>query len=134
MPADAGDASHQVAEPGAVRNPARGAALAQPAEIHELHVEPADRARFAEHLALQPAGGIPGRLPAHGGIERKDQPAALAGFDRGRKRAGTLQECIDLGTRRRRGRLVVCPARDWCLVAFRRHLEPVPGAAPGVEL
>ena len=73
------DASHQVAEPGAVRHPARGAAFVQPAEVDELHVEPADRRRLAEHLGLQPAGGIPGRLAAHGGVEREDQPAALAG-------------------------------------------------------
>ena len=27
--------------------------------------------------ACKRAGGVPGRLPAHGGVERKNQPAAL---------------------------------------------------------
>ena len=45
MAALASDARHQVAEAGAVRDPARGAAFVQAAEIDELHVEPADRSQ-----------------------------------------------------------------------------------------
>ena len=38
----------------------------------------ADRGRLAEHVGLQRAGCIPGRLPAHGGVEREDQAPARA--------------------------------------------------------
>ena len=76
----------------------------KPAIIDELHVEPADRRRFAEHVRLQPTGRVPSRLAAHGGVEREDQPATLAGGD-GRARALDLrEECIDLGARRVRSR------------------------------
>ena len=70
---------HQLGEPLGLRHPARGPAFVQAAVVDELDVEPADRRRLAEHVGLQPAGGIPGRLPAHGGVEREDQPAALPG-------------------------------------------------------
>ena len=126
MPAAAIDAPHQVAQPSAVRHPARGAALVQSTKVHKLHIEPADRRRLAEHLALQLASRVPGRLPAHCGIEREDQPPALSRFYRWSKRAGALDERIDLGTRRRRRRRLA--GACWsgcrivgCLVAFACH-------------
>ena len=99
------DARHQFREPLACRNPARGAAFAQAAEINQLDIEPADAGRFAEHVGLQGAGRIPGRLPAHGGIERKDQPPALAIRGRGPERAHAFDERVNLRPRgdRRRG-------------------------------
>ena len=101
------DPRHQLGEPLGLRHPARGAAFGETAIVDELHVEPADRRRLAEHVGLQPAGGIPHRLPAHGGVEREDQPAALAG--RGRRRRGLSP---GPGTRRSR--------RAWRLAAGAR--------------
>ena len=79
----------------------------EPAVIDELDVESADRRGLAEHVGLQPAGRVPGRLPAHGGIEREDQPPALAGGGRRPERAHLRQERVDVGARRRRRRLHV---------------------------
>ncbi len=72
------DARHQRGEFLGSRDPAGGAAFAQAPEIDQLDIEPAGACRLAEHVGLQRAGGIPGRLPAHGGVEREDQPPALA--------------------------------------------------------
>ena len=76
------DARHHFGESFGLRHPARGAAFVQPAVVQELHVEPADGRSLAEHIGLQTAGRIPQRLAAHGGVERKDQPAAAAGRNR----------------------------------------------------
>src|SRR5215208_1300542 len=70
------DSRHQVGEFIGLCDPAGGTAFAEAAVIDELHIETADRRRLPEHVGLQPAGGVPGRLPAHGGVERKDEPAA----------------------------------------------------------
>ena len=59
-----------------VGDPARGAGLAVAAVVDELHLEPAGARRGVEHRRLQPAGEVPGRLAAHGGVEREDQPPA----------------------------------------------------------
>ena len=79
MAATAIDALHQRAEPRRLGDPWRGAAFRKAAIIDELDIEPAGGGRFAKHIGLQPTGAIPGRLPAHGGIQRKNQPAALTG-------------------------------------------------------
>ena len=92
MAAAAIDALHQRAEPPGLGNPGRGAAFRKAAIIDELDVEPAGGSRFAKHIGLQPAGAVPGRLPAHGGIERENQPAALTGLDRRAERFDALQE------------------------------------------
>ena len=52
-----------------------GAALVEAAIIDQADVETAERGRLAKHVGLQRAGHVPGRLPAHGRIEREDQPA-----------------------------------------------------------
>ena len=52
--------------------------------------------RFAEHLGLQHAGLIPGRLPAHGRIKRKNQPSAPAGLDRRVERVDASEERLKL--------------------------------------
>ena len=98
------DAAHQRGELVARRHPAGGAALGEPAEIDQLDIEPADRRRLAEHVALQRAGGVPGRLPAHGGVEREDQPPAFAGGRRRAERAHFVEEGLDLGLGRSRRR------------------------------
>jgi len=103
--ASAVDLLHQPAELARIGNPARSAAFGQPAIIEELNVQPADRGGLIKHVALQTAGGIPHRLAAHGGVERKDQPAALAGRRGRAERFHLVEKGIDLRARRRRGRL-----------------------------
>src|ERR1700759_3054131 len=100
MPALAADAAHQVAEPRRIRGPARRPTFGKAAEIDELHFEAADATCLREHVALELAGEVPGRLPAHGGVEREDQPLPLrmsAGLGQG-LRLG--QELGDGGARR----------------------------------
>ena len=110
MPAAAIDLLHQIGETLGLRHPARGAAFGETAVIDQLHVEPADRRRLAEHIGLQVAGRIPHRLAAHGGVEREDEPPALAGGGCWREAFHLGQEGIDLGTpgRRRRRMAAVC--------------------------
>ena len=62
------------------------------AEIDELDVEAAERRRGFEHFRLKRLGEIPGRLPAHGGVEGEDQPAAA-----GRPARGNLFRRLDEG-------------------------------------
>ena len=106
------DLLHQPAELARVRHPARGAAFGEPAVIDELHVEPADRRRLAEHVGLQPAGGVPHRLPAHGGVERKDQPAALAGLRRPGRATSPASRNASISARERGRRRLVAAARS----------------------
>jgi hypothetical protein len=49
------DAGHQVGQTPRIVDPAAGPALAEAAEIDQLHIEPADRRRLVEHLRLQRA-------------------------------------------------------------------------------
>ena len=115
MAAAAIDLRHQRAEPRRLGDPGRGAAFGEAAIIDELDIEAADGGGFAEHVGLQPAGGIPGRLPAHGGVEREDQPAALAGLGRWAERVDPAQEGIDLGAGgRRRSRRCDRSGRSAC--------------------
>ena len=82
---------------GGVGRPAARLAFAEAAVIDELDVEPAERRRRLEHLALDMAGAIPARLTARRRIERKDQPAAPACRTRRRGALEVAQERIDLG-------------------------------------
>ena len=93
----------------------------EPAEIDQLDIEPADRRRLAEHVGLQRAGGVPGRLPAHGGVEREDQPPAFAGGRRRAERAHLVDECLDLrpGRGRRRGAVFAHGRKFTSIRAFR---------------
>ena len=93
------DARHQRGEFLGTGDPARGAALAKPTEIDQLNIEPAGLGCLAEHIGLQGAGAIPGRLPAHGGVEREDQPPTLAAGRGGAEPAHALNEFGDLGPR-----------------------------------
>ena len=111
------DLLHQRRQRGRFRHPARRPALVRAAEIEELDVEPADRLGFQEHVRLQPAGGVPGRLPAHGGVERKDQPATAPGRRTRARTRGPWRE-------KRRSRRARWP---W---PARRHDRPAPGCAP----
>ena len=77
------DLAHQPRQFVAVRDPAAGAAFVQAAIIHQADIEAADRRRLAEHVGLQRAGHVPGRLPAHGRVEREHQPAACRRSRRG---------------------------------------------------
>jgi hypothetical protein len=41
-----------------------------------LHVEPANLLHGTKHIGLKPEGDIPGWLPAHRRVHRKDEPSA----------------------------------------------------------
>jgi hypothetical protein len=72
------DLAHQLCQLRAVGDPAGGATLVQPTIVHEPDIQTAESCRLAEHVGLQRASHVPCRLPAHGCIERKYQPAAAA--------------------------------------------------------
>ena len=127
MAAAAIDPRHQRAEPRRLGDPRRGAAFGKTAIIDELDIEAADGGGFAEHVGLQPARGVPGRLPAHGGIEREDEAAAFAGHGRRAERVDTAQEGIDLGAggrgRSRRVMIGAVFAHRGTLAAFRHGIK-----------
>jgi hypothetical protein len=93
------DARHQFAQAPRLRNPGRSAAFHKPAIINELDLETAAGGRFLEHVRLEDAGLIPGRLPAHCRVEREHEPAAA----RRTESVDLAEEGIELGTRRGRG-------------------------------
>src|ERR1043166_9399120 len=119
--AAAGNPAHEAGEARAVGDPAGRATFVEAAVVNELHLEPADRRRLAEHLALELAGGIPGRLAAHGGVKREDQPPALAGFEGRRQGTGAGDEGVDLRARGGSGRLTGPRCRSRSAVAILCH-------------
>src|SRR3546814_9830840 len=76
LAAQAADRRHLARERCGVGYPGAGLALAEAAVEDELHVETADRGGRMEHLGLDPAGTVPGRLAARRRIQREHQPAA----------------------------------------------------------
>ena len=76
MAAAAVDAGHQLLQRFGVGDEFRCAALAKTAKIDQLDLERPGLADGVEHLGLQRAGEIPGRLAAHRRVEGKDQPAS----------------------------------------------------------
>src|SRR5262249_22999906 len=89
-------------------DPAARTTLVEAAIIDETNIKGAERSRLAEHVGLQRAGHVPGRLSAHGGIEREDQAATRAlgmGGHRARLRdkGGNLVCRGRLGVRQRAG-------------------------------
>src|SRR5262245_26317246 len=101
------DARHQVREFVTLRDPAGRTAFAQAPEIDELNVETAYARRLAEHVRLQSAGGIPGRLAAHCRVEREDQPAAMPGCSRRTESAHLLNKGFDFRSGRNRRRTLL---------------------------
>ena len=99
LPAAAIDARHQFTEPLWLGDPSRCAAFGEPSVIDELKIESADAGRFAKHFSLKLTGLVPGRLPAHCGVEREDEPASLAGFDYGIERSNLAQKRVNVGAR-----------------------------------
>ena len=91
------DARHQFAEPLWLGDPARCTAFSEPSVIDELKIESADGGRFAIHFCLKLTRLVPGRLPAHGRVERKDEPPARAGWRRFWCALQIVQKRIDLG-------------------------------------
>src|SRR5262249_1689347 len=73
---DAGDAAHGCTELLTVALPPRCLTLLA-AVVHELDLETADAGCLGEHVGLQFAGAVPGRLSAHRGIEREHKSAGL---------------------------------------------------------
>ena len=88
---------HQPLQRRGVADEFRRLAFAQAAEIDELDVERAGLADGVEHLGLQRAGHIPGRLAAHRGVERQDQPADLPHASRATAFAWRTKASISLG-------------------------------------
>src|SRR5690242_17332319 len=72
MTSPAFDPLHQCGEALGPRYPEGCAAFSETTVVDQLDIEAADGRRFAKHVCLQPACGVPQRLPAHGRIERKD--------------------------------------------------------------
>src|SRR5262249_13905004 len=94
FPGRAHDLRHGFGQLGGVRDPAGGAAFTEAAVVEELHVELADGGDFAEHIGLEGTGGIPGWLPASGGVEGEDEaavPGRCAVFDQ------VLEKRVDFG-------------------------------------
>src|SRR5260370_23075828 len=79
------------------RHPFARLALRDAAIEDELDLEPTERGGGFEHLALDTAGAVPGRLAAGGGVECKDQPPAPATRVRGRCLLQLVKKLFDLG-------------------------------------
>ena len=86
---------HHRAQSRSAGHKGRGPALAKAAEIDELDRQPAQSARSLEHLSLQALRKIPGRLAAHGGVERENQPSMP--FNKGRDALGRVEKGVDGG-------------------------------------
>src|SRR5262245_59594391 len=97
LAADTGDGTHCAMQVDGGGQPAARLALAKAAVIDELDVETAKRGRRLEHLALDAAGAIPGRLAARRRIERENEPAAATARSCGRHPLQLVEERIDLG-------------------------------------
>src|SRR3546814_20195330 len=92
LAAQAADRRHLARERCGVGYPGAGLALAEAAVEDELHVETADRGGRLEHLGLDPAGTVPGRLAARRRIQREHPPAAARPGPRRRRRRDTLHK------------------------------------------
>ena len=91
------DFHHQRAEVPAAAEEAGGFALAEAPVIDQLNLKAAMRGGRREHRGLKALRQIPGGLPAHRRIERKDQAAAPGRRRRGLARRG--DELIDIRLR-----------------------------------
>ena len=94
MAAPTVDGAHEFTEPVRVADPFAGPALSKAAKIDQLDVKPADFGAAMKHFGLKLAGAVPGRLPAHGGIEGEDEAPTLAGP---RQHCGKLARLADKG-------------------------------------
>src|SRR5215472_14754983 len=90
-------AAHDPVQIGGGRHPAARLAFRKAAVIDELDLEPAECRRRLEHLALDTAGAVPGRLAAGGGVQSKDQPSATASRMRRRRLLQLVEKIGDLG-------------------------------------
>src|SRR5262245_46818773 len=114
------DLRHDLGELLGPGDPAGGAAFAQAAVIDQLHVETAGGGDLTKHFGLEFAGGVPGWLPASGGIEGEDEAAAsgwCCRFDCGE----LVQEFVDL-RECRRDLAAVC---DGPILSIRHWVPPL---------
>ena len=81
-PTLAANARHEPGQHGGIGGPFRGAALAEAAEIDELHVQPADASGLREHVALDLERHVPAVLAAHGGVHGKHEPTVAGARSR----------------------------------------------------
>src|SRR3546814_3777976 len=102
LAAQAADRRHLARERCGVGYPGAGLALAEAAVEDELHVETADRGGRMEHLGLDPAGTVPGRLSARRRIQREHQPDAARAGPR-RRRPPDLAQSTEVHTTERQG-------------------------------
>src|SRR5262249_20465529 len=63
------ETGHDLGKVPGIAGPARGRALILAAIIDQLNIESAGGSNLTEHLSLQVAGRIPGRLPARRSVE-----------------------------------------------------------------
>ena len=95
MAAAAGHAAHASKQRIGRAQPWARLELAIAAVVAKLDVQSAQCRGLAEHVALQLAGPVPGRLAAGGGVHSEDQAAALLpGLDR-RQRTHLFDESVD---------------------------------------
>src|SRR3546814_15787985 len=93
-------------------------------DLHQLYVQPAERRGLVEHLRLDVAGTVPGRLAAGGGVECEDQPATPRRPGPWRHRTQPVEESVHL---RAAGDLLSGPL-DRHPVSSARHGGPSGGA------
>ncbi|MCX7364714.1 MAG: hypothetical protein NTV97_23145 [Alphaproteobacteria bacterium] len=125
--------AHQAGELAAFGGPAAHLEFVEAAIEGETDVEPAQRVGRDEHLALDGAGMVPGRLAAGRRIHGEQKPAARPGRAIGRQLADLLHESVH-GAVAARGRKLaifshVAPDSGWIWCAPPRrnrgtHLTP----------
>jgi hypothetical protein len=91
LPGQAEHAAHQADQIARIVDPAARPAFVEAAVVHQLHVEAAERCGLEEHLSLDLAGAIPGRLARRRGVHGEDQARPTASR-LGRRGPGHLLE------------------------------------------
>jgi hypothetical protein len=96
MAGPTGDAGHEFGEVIGIGGPARKPALIDVAIVGQLHLKSAGTSNLTEHLSLELAGGVQGRLPAMGSIESEDDASAAASSAARSKLLDLSKEAIEL--------------------------------------
>ena len=100
-PGQARDLPHEAEETCRVADPLRGVALGVAPVENELHVQLPECPAGREHVRLQRARPVPGRLTAGGRVEGEDEPPGRAiGTRHRREIAGRVEEGVDGVARR----------------------------------
>ncbi len=105
LPAEAAYAGHQPPKLLRIHRPAARPAFPEAAVVEKLHLKPAERRGFGEHLALDMTGPVPGRLAARRGIHREDETPSLSGGLAARRGGDLVQKLCDFAVGRLFGQL-----------------------------